>query len=502
MPTLKKVLVANRGEIALRVIRACQELGIETVAVYSEADRMAPHVHMADEAYCIGPPSALKSYLDGQKIVKVALDCGADGIHPGYGFLAESPRFAKGVIDAGLIWIGPPVEAIRLMGDKLTARETLKKAGVPMVPGTGQSAEISNEELMEAAKQIGFPVLVKAAAGGGGKGMRKVYNPEDLGEAIRVARRESEAAFSDGRVYVEKLIENGRHIEIQILGDQHGNIIHLGERDCSLQRRHQKIVEEAPSPVVDEALRQEMGSVAVKAAEAVNYHSAGTVEFIVDKDKNFYFLEMNTRLQVEHPVTEFVTGIDIVKEMLRVASGRKLRYEQEDIRINGWAMECRIVAEDPANGFMPSIGRVTGLTIPTGPGVRVDSGIMLGSEITPYYDSMISKLVVWGETRGEVIVRMRRALEEYQIVGVTTILPLHIQLMNSARFQAGQVHTNFLEDNFVFNQKPDPELQQIAGVAATFVAHNRSKHAIVLDQAGPSPWRLYGRREALDRRMR
>ncbi|MCB0195980.1 MAG: acetyl-CoA carboxylase biotin carboxylase subunit [Anaerolineae bacterium] len=502
MPTLRKILVANRGEIALRVIRGCQELGLETVAVYSEADRMAPHVHMADEAYCIGDPVALKSYLDAQKIIDVALKSKADGIHPGYGFLSESARFAGMVMDAGLIWIGPPIKAIEMMGDKLTARATMTKAGVPMVPGTGQSGELSDDELMSAALEIGFPVLVKAAAGGGGKGMRKVYEPENLSEAIRVARREAEAAFGDGRVYIEKLIENGRHIEIQVLGDQYGNIIHLGERDCSLQRRHQKVVEESPSPVVDEALRQKMGAVAVTAAKAVDYCSAGTVEFIVDKNKNFYFLEMNTRLQVEHPVTEFVTGIDIVKEMLRIASGRRLRYQQDDIKINGWAMECRILAEDPANGFMPSIGRITGLAIPTGPGVRVDSGVILGSEISPYYDSMISKLIVWGETRAEAIVRMRRALEEYQIVGVTTTLPLHIQLMNSTRFQAGKIHTNFLENDFNFNQKADLELQQIAGVAATFVAHHRSKKAIVLDQAPPSPWRLYGRREALDRRLR
>ncbi|MCB0178362.1 MAG: ATP-grasp domain-containing protein, partial [Anaerolineae bacterium] len=350
--------------------------------------------------------------------------------------------------------------------------------------------------------RIGFPLLVKAAAGGGGKGMRKVYHPEDLAEAVRVARREADSAFGDSRVYLEKLIEDGRHIEIQVLGDQHGNVIHLGERECSLQRRHQKVIEESPSPIVDEEMRRQMGEVAVKAAQAVNYQSAGTVEFIVDKDRNFYFLEMNTRLQVEHPVTEFVTGIDIVKEMLRVASGRRLRYRQEDIRLNGWAMECRILAEDPANGFMPSIGKITGLNIPTGPGVRVDSGVILGSEITPYYDSMISKLICWGENRAEAIVRMRRALEEYQIVGVTTTIPLHIQLMNSVRFQGGQIHTNFLEKNFVFNQKPNDELQRIAGVAATFVAHNRSKKAIVLDQVGPSPWRVYGRREALDRRMR
>ena len=503
MSVLKKILVANRGEIAVRIIRACQELGYETVAIYSEADRMAPHVHMADEAYCIGPPHAVASYLNGERIVEVAKTCRADGIHPGYGFLAENAHFAHLVTDAGLIWIGPPAYAVKLMGDKLTARATMAAAGVPLVPGAGRSGTLSNEDLLYASHRIGFPLLVKAAAGGGGKGMRRVYTMEELPDAIRAARREAEAAFGDDRVYLEKLIEDARHIEIQILADQHGNVIHLGERECSIQRRHQKLIEEAPSPLVDEVMRQQMGEVAIKAAQAVNYQSAGTVEFIIDKDKNFYFLEMNTRLQVEHPVTEFVTGVDLVKEMLRIASGRRLRYHQHDIQVKGWAIECRILAEDPANNFMPSIGRINGLTIPTGPGVRVDSGIALGSEITPYYDSLIAKLIVWGETRAEAIVRVRRALEEYQIVGVTTTLPLHIQLMNSTRFQAGQINTNFLEKNFHFNQEPNPDHMRIAAVVATLVAHQRSQQAILLyQQGGRSPWRLYGRREALDRRLR
>lgn len=499
---LKKILVANRGEIAVRIMRACQELGYDAVAVYSEADRMAPHVRMAQEAYAIGPSSALQSYLRGDKIIDVAKKCGADGIHPGYGFLAENASFAEAVIDAGLTWIGPPPAAIRLMGDKLTARATMAAANVPLVPGTDQSKNMHDDDLIAAAQQVGFPLLVKAAAGGGGKGMRHVHRPEDLPEAIRVARREAEAAFGDGRVYLEKFIENARHIEIQVLGDEHGNVIHLGERECSIQRRHQKLIEEAPSPVVDEELRQKMGAIAVNAAKAVNYYSAGTMEFVLDKDKNFYFLEMNTRLQVEHPVTEMVTGVDIVKEMLRVASGRKLRYEQADIQVKGWAIECRILAEDPSNNFMPSTGKIIGLTTPTGPGVRVDSGIYFGSEISPYYDSMMAKLIVLGETRGEAVLRMRRALEEFRVTGVTTIIPLHIQLMNSTRFQAGQFDTTFLEQNFKFSETPHPELVRIAAITATLVAHQRNQRAILLHQGGPSPWRLYGRREALDRRLR
>jgi acetyl/propionyl-CoA carboxylase alpha subunit len=332
--------------------------------------------------------------------------------------------------------------------------------------------------------------------------MRNVSRAEELPEAIRTARREAQAAFGDDRVYLEKFIENARHIEIQLLGDEHGNVIHLGERECSIQRRHQKLIEEAPSPVVDEDLRQQMGAIAVSAAKSVNYSSAGTMEFVLDKDRKFYFLEMNTRLQVEHPVTEMVTGVDIVKEMLRMASGRKLRYEQKDIQVKGWAIECRILAEDPSNNFMPSIGRIIGLTNPTGPGVRLDSGIYFGSEVTPYYDSMLAKLIVLGESRGEAILRMRRALEEFRITGLATTIPLHIQLMNSTRFQAGQFDTNFLEHNFSFNQTPNPMLVRVAAVAATLMAHQRNQQAILLHQGGTSPWRLYGRREALDRRLR
>ena len=500
---LKKILAANRGEIAVRIIRACRELGIESVAIYSEIDRLAPHVHMADEAYLIGPPPASESYLLGNKIIKIAKKCGADGIHPGYGFLSESYDFAKAVEDAGLVWIGPPPESIRIMGDKVTARETIETAGVPLVPGVGKSGEnLSDDDLIAASEKVGFPLLVKAAAGGGGKGMRNVSDPKDLSEAIRTARREAVAAFGDGRIYIEKLIENARHIEIQLLGDKHGHIIHLGERECSIQRRHQKLIEEAPSPVINEALRQEMGAVAVNAAKAVGYYSAGTMEFVMDQDKNYYFLEMNTRLQVEHPVTEAVTGVDIVKEMIRVASGEKLRYQQSDIKMNGVAIECRIIAEDPRNGFMPSIGRIIGLTKPDGPGVRLDSTLEYGVEITPYYDSLIAKLVVWAESRAEATVRMSRALKEFVVVGVKTTIPLHIQLINSENFRDADFDTTFLETRFDFNRVHQPEHQWMAAVAATMVAHKRSQRAIILQDDEPSPWRLYGRREALDRRLR
>lgn len=500
---IKKVLIANRGEIAVRIVRACQELDIQSVAIYSEADRIAPHVRMASEAYLIGPASATESYLRGDKIIEVAKQAGADAIHPGYGFLSEQHRFANAVIDAGLIWIGPPPEAIRLMGDKVTARETMTAAGVPLVPGLGKSGEnLTDEELLAASDQVGFPMLVKAAAGGGGKGMRAVYRLADLPEAIRNARREAEAAFGDDRIYIEKLIESARHIEIQILGDMHGNVIHLGERECSIQRRHQKLIEESPSPVVDKALRQKMGAIAVQAAKSVNYYSAGTFEFVMDQDKNFYFLEMNTRLQVEHPVTERVTGVDIVKEMIRIAGGEPLHHTQEDIQMKGWSIECRILAEDPLNNFMPSTGQITGMSKPSGPGVRIDNGIDFGVAVTPYYDSLIAKVIVLAETRHEAIRVMRRALNEFRLIGVKTTIPLHIQLMNSPQFQAADFDTTFLERSFEFNRTPNPEYLWMSAVAATMVAHEKNRQAILLHQFGASPWRLYGRREALDRRLR
>ena len=380
-PKINKILIANRGEIAVRVIRACRELGIETVAVYSEADRTALHVRYADEAVLIGPPAPRESYLKIETILDVARRTGADAIHPGYGFLSEREEFAQACQDEGIVFIGPPASAIATMGDKQAARATVMKAGVPVVPGSEPG--MRDDDILAIATQIGFPVMVKAAAGGGGKGMRAVYKAEDLPNALAAARREAESAFGDGSVYVEKMIEGARHIEFQILADTHGNTIHLGERECSIQRRHQKLVEESPSPFMDDDLRQRMGDMAVRAAEAVGYVNAGTIECLVDKDKNFYFMEMNTRLQVEHPVTELVTGVDLVKEQIRIARGRRMGPAESFLHPKGWAIECRINAEDPYNNFMPSVGPITTLLTPSGPGVRVDSGVYRGFEISP-----------------------------------------------------------------------------------------------------------------------
>lgn len=501
MARLRKVLIANRGEIACRIIRACNELGIQTVAVFSEADRIQPHVRMADEARCIGPSPARESYLCLERLIEVATKSGADSVHPGYGFLAENADAAEAFEAAGIIWIGPPAKAIRLMGDKLTARATVAAAGLPLVPGTRKTGPMSHEELVASAPLIGYPLLVKAAAGGGGKGMRLVRNPAELKEGIRVAQLEAEAAFGDNRVYLERLITNARHIEVQILGDQHGNLIHLGERDCSLQRRHQKLIEECPSPVVDSTLRHELGTAAIRAARAVDYSSAGTVEFVLDNDtREFFFLEMNTRLQVEHTVTERVTGVDIAKEMLHIAAGERLRHRQSDIVLRGSTIECRIVAEDPWNHFMPSIGTISSLSTPSGPGVRIDTGIAVGSEVTPYYDSLLAKLVVWDETREEAIIRTQRALGEFQIAGIHTSIPFYLQLLNTPEFKSGKVHTKFVEDEFLFQKPQNSELEKIAAVAVALIAHERKGRSTSIPGKIPSgipPWKLLGRREAL-----
>ncbi len=501
-----KVLIANRGEIAVRIIRACRELGMQTVAVFSEADRHALHVRYADEAYLLGPAPSRESYLRGDKIIEIAKKSGAGAIHPGYGFLAERADFAQACLDAGLAFIGPKPSSIAAMGDKAVARATVAKAGVPVVPGTEGEGALSDEELLTLAPKIGFPLLIKATAGGGGKGMREVRSLDEMPALLQAARREAEASFGDGNVYLEKLVEGARHIEIQILADTHGNVIHLSERECSLQRRHQKLLEESPSPFIadDEEMRQRMGSVAVRAAQAVGYVNAGTIEFLVDKDKNFYFLEMNTRLQVEHPVTEMVTGVDIVKEQIRIARGRQLRYTQEDIRLNGWAIECRINAEDPYNNFLPSTGRITHIILPTGPGVRVDTGVYPGFEISPYYDSLISKLIVWGETRAEAILRMRRALEEYKIVGVRTNIPFHQNLMDSHRFMGGQFDTRFVEERFSMDASNEGKdtLPEIAAIIATLVAHQqtqRAAHVIQRGERDTSNWKWIGRWERLQR---
>ncbi|MFD1395167.1 acetyl-CoA carboxylase biotin carboxylase subunit [Kroppenstedtia eburnea] len=439
-----KVLVANRGEIAVRVIRACRELGIETVAVYSEADREALHVTLADEAYCIGPAASKESYLNMTNLMSVATLVEVDAIHPGYGFLAENADFAELCAACNITFIGPDPQAIVKMGDKTTARETMKAAGVPVVPGTEGVIE-DLDIAVETAREIGYPVIVKATAGGGGKGMRVVHTEEELKRAIQMAQQEAAANFGNPGVYLEKFLVEPRHIEIQVLADSHGNTIHLGERDCSIQRRYQKLVEEAPSPALDPSLREKMGQAAVAAAQAVNYSGAGTVEFLLDKEGNFYFMEMNTRIQVEHPVTELVTGIDLVKEQIRVAAGQPLSVGQEDVVINGWAIECRVNAEDPDRNFMPSPGTIQFYLPPGGAGVRVDSGAYPGYSIPPFYDSMVAKLIVWGKDREEAILRMKRALAEFAIDGVNTTIPFHLKLLNNRKFKQGDFHIQFLE---------------------------------------------------------
>ncbi len=500
----KKVLVANRGEIAVRIIRACRELGIETIAVYSDADRRALHVRYADEAYLLGPAPSRESYLRGDKIIDIARKAGADAIHPGYGFLAEREDFAEACADAGIAFIGPKPSSIAAMGDKAEARATVIKAGVPVVPGTEDVGNMTDDDLLRIAPKIGFPLLIKATAGGGGKGMREVSNIKEMPGLLQSARREAESAFGDGNVYLEKLVTGARHIEIQIMADSYGNVIHLGERECSLQRRHQKLVEESPSPIMDDELRAKMGAVAVKAAQAVDYVNAGTIEFLVDKDRNFFFLEMNTRLQVEHPVTESVTGIDIVAEQLRIARGRQLSYTQDEIKFNGAAIECRINAEDPYNNFVPSTGRITHSLIPTGPGVRVDTGVYPGFEITPYYDPMIAKLIVWGETRAQAILRMRRALEEYRVVGVRTNVPFHQTLMESTRFIGGQYDTRFVEERFTMDgREEDHDAHvEIAAMLATLVAHQeieRSAQIVRRGERDTSNWKWIGHWERIHR---
>ncbi len=502
----KKVLIANRGEIAVRVIRACQERGLTTVAVFSDADRSALHVRYADEAYRIGPSPARESYLNASAIIAAAHRSGAEAIHPGYGFLSESAAFAQAVLDSGLAWVGPAPAAIMAMGDKVAARRSMVAAGVPVVPGSddegGESgAALSDAEMARAAERIGYPVLVKASAGGGGKGMRTVNEPSELPRAVAAARREALNAFSSDTVYLEKLITRARHVEIQILADNHGNCVHLGERECSIQRRHQKLIEEAPSVAVTPELRAEMGQVAVRAAQAVNYNNAGTVEFLLDRSGKFYFLEMNTRLQVEHGITELVTGIDIVKEQFAIASGRKLRWTQGEITLKGHAIECRISAENPYNNFLPAAGHITTLGEPTGPGVRVESGIYAGWEVSLYYDPLLAKLIVWGETRPEAILRMRRALAEYRIGGIHTTLPFHQKVMDSTVFQWGQFDTSFLDgpDGFRMTAAPGRDLAQVAAVAAAMVEHERGQQAVILgspcnsDKPGLSPWKLTGR---------
>lgn len=442
----KKVLIANRGEIAVRIIRACKEMGIATVAVYSEADKDALHVKLADESFCIGKTSSKESYLNIRNLLTVAQVTKADAVHPGYGFLAENADFAEMCESYDITFIGPKAEAIRKMGAKAVARETMKQAGVPIVPGTEGLIEDSSTAI-PVAREIGYPIIVKATAGGGGKGMRLAHSEEELEKAIRQAQQEAETAFGNGGVYLEKYLEEPKHIEIQIIADEEGNVVHLGERDCSIQRRHQKLVEEAPSPAVDENLREKMGKAAVSAAKAVDYTGVGTVEFLLDKHGHFYFMEMNTRIQVEHPVTELVTNIDLIKEQISVAAGHPLSFAQGDVQLKGWAIECRINAENPAKNFMPSPGKVEMYLPPGGYGVRVDSAVYPGYEISPFYDSMVAKLIVTGKDRNEAIQRMKRALEEFIIIGIHTTIPFHLELLNHPSFKEGDFTTKFLESN-------------------------------------------------------
>ncbi|AFC99522.1 putative pyruvate carboxylase subunit A [Methanocella conradii HZ254] len=451
-----KVMIANRGEIALRVIRACKELGISTVAVYSEADVKSLHVKYADEAYCIGPPPAKSSYLNVDALLEVAQDAGCDAIHPGYGFLSENAPFAEAVRKAGLSFIGPPPSVIKKLGDKTVARTAMKKAGLPLIPGS-PGAIRSDEEAIELANQFGYPCIIKAAGGGGGRGMRPVFSDAEIPDALQSARREAEAFFNNPDVYIEKYMEDPRHIEFQILADKNGNVIHLGERDCSIQRRHQKLLEEAPSPRMTPVLREIMGNAAVQGARAVKYENAGTFEFLLDKHGNFYFMEVNTRIQVEHPVTELVTGIDLVKEQIRIAAGEELQYKQSDIKINGHAIECRINAEDPQENFFPSPGKITSYMAPGGPGVRIDGCSYAGYEIPPYYDSMVAKLIVWDSTRMGAINRMRRALDEYVIEGVKTTIPFHKMILFNAYFRKGDYSTNFISKCILNEDKLVPK---------------------------------------------
>jgi acetyl-CoA carboxylase biotin carboxylase subunit len=466
-----KVLIANRGEIALRIIRACHEMGIRAVAIYSEADVRAPHVREADEAILIGPPPSSESYLRGDRIIEAAKLTGAEAIHPGYGFLSEREWFARAVRDAGIVWVGPPAEAIAAMGSKTSARTLATAHGVPVVPGTTEPLS-SAKEAEKLAKKFGYPILLKAAAGGGGKGMRVVSGPHEMAGAFEAAQREARNAFGDDAVYLEKFVAHPRHVEIQILADAHGTVLSLGERECSVQRRHQKMIEEAPSIAVSPALRRSMGETAVRAARAAGYVNAGTCEFLLDQSGEFYFLEMNTRLQVEHPVTELVTGIDLVQWQLRIAAGEKLPFRQEEISPRGWAIECRITSEDASNNFLPSTGRIEHLHLPSGPGVRWDGGIESGSEIGLYYDPMLAKLIVWGSDREQAVTRMRRALVDLIIQGVETSRDFHIRVMDDAEFRRGEIDIQWLERRLpsILERRPPEEFVRVAAIAGALLA--------------------------------
>jgi acetyl-CoA carboxylase biotin carboxylase subunit len=498
MTRLKKVLVANRGEIAVRVIRACREQGIASVAVFSEADREALHVLMADEAYPIGPPPATESYLVIDKLIEVARTAGADAIHPGYGFLAENAAFAEACAAAGLTFVGPPATAIRAMGDKTAARRLARAMGVPMVPGTLEPIA-SDADARAAIRGIGYPLMIKAAKGGGGKGMRLVRQEAELEAALRMARNEAAAAFGDSAVYLERYVAEPRHIEVQILADAHGHVVHLGERECSIQRRHQKLVEECPSSFVDAAMRARMGEAACRLVTAGGYVNAGTVEFLVDADRNFYFLEMNTRLQVEHPVTEMVTGIDLVRAQLRIAAGEPLGLTQADVAWRGAAIECRINAEDPFGGWLPSPGTITGLRAATGPWVRDDSGAYEGYTVPRFYDTLLAKLIVWGADRGAAIDRMARALAEYKVVGVRTTIPALVQIVRHPDFRAGRLSTDFLDRVLPGFRTSAGRHRSIAVIAAVLAEYERLGHRTIAEPAPNDAWRQARRRSGWGR---
>ncbi len=491
---INKILVANRGEIAVRVMRTAKEMGIQTVAIYSEADRDSPHVHFADEAVCVGPPASAESYLRGDKIIQICKDLQVDAIHPGYGFLSENAGFAKEVTDNGIIFIGPSPEAIEVMGDKLAAKNTVAAYDVPMVPGVNH-AVTEVEEAKGIAEQVGYPVLIKASAGGGGKGMRVVEHPDDLEEQMQRAISEATSAFGDGAVFVEKFITSPRHIEIQVLGDQHGNLVYLFERECSIQRRHQKVIEEAPSAILTPEKREAMGKAALGVAKSCNYYGAGTVEFIVDGNLDFFFLEMNTRLQVEHPVTEEITGVDLVKQQIYVAEGRALDFTQEDLKIKGHAMEVRVYAEDPTNGFLPDIGRLQTYMRPQGPGVRVDDGFEQGMDIPIYYDPMIAKLVTYGDNREMAIDRMLRAIKEYRITGITTTLAFCAYVLKHEAFTSGNFDTKFVEKFFDPEElkKKNPEYEQIAAALAAYLIDGKQTQTAINSNGQLSKWKLRAR---------
>jgi len=468
----KKILIANRGEIALRIIRACKELGVKTVAVYSDADRDSLHVQFADESHCIGPGQPSQSYLDIKKIIEVAKTVKAGAVHPGYGFLAQIPAFAETCESNNIEFIGPPSHVLKEMGNKLQARKTMTRAGVRIIPGSMRA--IKNEkEIVRVARDLGYPILIKAVYGGGGRGMRAAHNESEVHQAKELVQLEAEASFGNSEIYVEKKLTDPRHIEFQILADKKGNVIHLGERECSVQRKYQKLIEETPSPMMTQKLRRIMGATAIRATKAINYTNAGTVEFLVDKDDNFYFLEMNTRLQVEHLITEMATGIDIVKEQIRIAAGQNLAYKQDEIILRGHAINCRINSEDPYKDFTPCLGTITSYRAPSGPGVRVDSALYAGYNVPIFYDSLIAKLAAWGTTRDEAISRLKNALEEYQIEGIETTIPLHRKILDDDSFRRGEINTNFVQERIGSQLTEELEREEIAALLAALAASQK-----------------------------